>query len=106
MAGHLDDLQSCLAHNVALRFFNLDQKTLEFGCVRVGINHSRSKAVKDRSRIPARVFLNSAVTLMNRYADLVDLLAIDHHRFDAFGDKGFCDVIAARARYLDLVVSL
>ena len=34
---------------------------------------------------------------MNRHADLISLLAVDHHRLDAFGDHGLGDVFAASA---------
>src|SRR6267378_2051548 len=40
---------------------------------------------------------------MNGEADLMDFLAVDHHRLDALSDHGFRDVLSADARHLYLL---
>src|ERR1700674_4414552 len=62
-----------------LYLLELDQEALEFGRVRVGIDHRRRQPVYDRPRILACIFLNSAVALVNGNADLVNLLAVNLH---------------------------
>src|SRR2546426_8519989 len=55
-------------------FFQLDEKALKFRSECVGINHRWCEPVDDGSRVLACVFLNTAITLVDRYADLVHLL--------------------------------
>ena len=43
---------------------------------------------------------------MDRYADLVDLLAVNRHRLNTLGDECFCDVVAPRTGNLHLVAAL
>ncbi len=43
---------------------------------------------------------------MDRYADLVDLLAVNRHRLNALGDEGFCDVVTPRTGNLHLVAAI
>src|SRR5436305_7556809 len=84
----------------------LHQEALELGCVGVGIENGGRQPVDQRPLVPPFVLGDAAVTLMNRNSDLVDLLAVDRHRLDAFGDEGLGDVVAARARHLHLLAAL
>ncbi len=52
------------------------------------------------------VFLNAAITLVDRNTDLVNLLAVNRHRLDPFGDESLGDVVASRAGNLHLVAAL
>src|SRR5215470_6946438 len=63
-----------------LRFLDLHQESLEFRCVGVRISDCRGEEIRQCAGVPAFVFLDSPVALMNRQTDLMDLLAVDHHR--------------------------
>src|ERR1700722_7744210 len=95
-----------LNYSISSRFLQLDQKALELGSECVGIHNRRRKPVQDRPRVLVFVFLNAAVALMNRNADLVDLLAVNRHRLDAFGHERLGDVKAPRTGDLHSVVAL
>src|SRR5438045_6901437 len=86
--------------------FQLDEKALKFRSECVGINHRWRQPVDDGSRIPACVFLNATIALMDRYADLVHLLAVNHHRLYTLGDESFCDIVAPRTGNLHLLAAL
>src|SRR5689334_1251001 len=72
----------------ALRLLELDQEALKLRGMRVRIVHRRRKPVDDCPRNFVFIFLNTAVALVNGNSDLIDFLSINHHRLDAFGDKG------------------
>src|SRR5688572_6612602 len=72
-----------------------DSGVQEFGSTTAG-----RKEVRKRLRVPARVFCDAAIPLVNWNADLIHLLAIDHHGLDSPGDHGLCDIEAPRAGYL------
>src|SRR5947199_7517657 len=78
------------------------QEALELGRVGVGIENGGRQPVDQGFRVPLLVLLDAAEALMDRDADLVDLLAVDHHRLDALGDERLGDVEAPRARHLHL----
>src|SRR5271166_3844287 len=80
------------------RFFQLHQKALEFRRVRVGISYRRREPVGNRSGVPIFVFLDAAISLMNRKSDLINLLAINRHGLDPLGDERFRNVVTSRAR--------
>src|SRR5579872_508249 len=86
--------------------FQLDEKALKFRGVCVGINHRWCEPVGDGSRVLACIFLNAAITLMDRNADLVHLFAVNRHRLNTLGDEGFCDIVASRTGDLHLVAPL
>src|SRR6185312_2232005 len=89
-----------------LGLLELDQEALELGRVGVGIEDGRRQPVEQRLVVPPFVLGDTAETLMDRNADLVHLLAVDHHRLDAFGDESLGEVVTSGARHLDLVTSL
>src|SRR5438270_1451221 len=86
--------------------FDLYQEALELGRVGIRVDDRRAQAVHERPGVLACVFLNAAEALMDRNADLVDLLAVDGHRLDAARHESFRDVVAAGAGYLHLVAAL
>src|SRR6266436_2891117 len=85
---------------IPLCFFDLHKKALELRRECVWIYHSWAKSIGNGSRVPRFVFLNAAVALMNRHANLEYPLAIDHHRLDALGNKCLRDVEASGTRQL------
>src|SRR6266436_356772 len=85
---------------IPLCLFDLHKKALELRRECVWIYHSWAKSIGNGSRVPRFVFLNTAIALMNRYTDLEDSLAIDHHGLDAFRNECLRDVEASRARQL------
>src|SRR3954466_11107348 len=66
-----------------LDFFKLHHESLELGCVRVGVHHRRRQQVDAVPCRSARVFRDAAIPPMNGDANLIRLLAVNHHRFDA-----------------------
>src|SRR5215204_3734240 len=85
---------------------DLHQETLEFGRVGIGIVNGRRQPVDQRPLVPAFVLGDAAVALVDRNADLVDLLAVDHHGLDAARHEGLGDVVTPRARHLHLLTAL
>src|ERR1043166_2967846 len=77
---------------------DLHEEALELRRVGVRVNRRRLKLVRGVERRLALVLLDAAVAPVNRDADLVSLLAVNHHRPDAPGDHRLGDVDAARAR--------
>src|SRR4029077_6837609 len=84
-----------------LGLLHLNEETLEFRRKGVGIDHCRRKQIRRRPRISSFVLSDAAEALMNRQTDLVDLLAVDHHRLDPAGHISLGYVSAARAGYFD-----
>src|SRR6186997_2912235 len=82
------------------------QEALELGGVGIGIENRRRQPVDQRALVPALVLGDAAVALVDRNADLVDLLAVDLHGLDAARHEGLGDVVAPRARHLHLVAAL
>src|SRR6267142_3839262 len=81
-----------------LRSLDLHQKPLEFRCVSIRIIDRWSKKIRQCPRVLTFVLGNSPEALMDLEANLVDFLAIDHHRLDALGDHRLRDILAADAR--------
>src|SRR5215210_5659566 len=79
--------------------FDLHQEALELGRVGIGIENGRRQPVDQRPLVPAFVLGDAAVALVDRNADLVDLLAINQHGLDAARHEGLGNVIAPRARH-------
>src|SRR5215210_7014178 len=77
-----------------LRLLDLDQEALELGRVGIGIENGRRQPVDQRPLVPPLVFGEAAVALVDRNADLVDLLAVDLHGLDAARHEGLGDVVA------------
>src|SRR5438067_4314375 len=82
---------------IGLRPLHFHQEALELWRIWVGIGRRRRKLVDIRERSPTLVFGDAAEAAVDGDADLVGLLAVDHHRLDAARDHGFGDVMAARA---------
>ena len=104
VAGDGLDAQCCLAH-APHSLLHFDQESLELGRVRVGIDDRRRKQLAGCQRGLAFVFGDAAIAPVNRDADLVGLLAVDHHRLDAARHHRLGDVVAARAGHLDLLAA-
>src|SRR5213075_2244665 len=88
-----------------LNLFQLHEEALELGRIRVRIVDGRCEPIRDRPGVSALVFGDAAIPLMDRQADLIRALAIDHHRLDALGDHRLGDVVAPRAGDLHLVAA-
>src|SRR5579863_924992 len=88
-----------------LHLFHFHEEPLEFGGMSVGIDHGGREPIGDGLGDFSSVLLNAAVALVDRQADLISFLAIDHHRLDALGDEGFGDIEAAGASDLYLVAA-
>src|SRR5215217_256140 len=82
------------------------QEALELGRVGVGIENGRRQTVDQRPLVPAFVLGDAAVALVDRDADLVELLAVDHHGLDAARHERLGDVVAPRARHLHFFAAL
>src|SRR5580765_8909883 len=59
--------------------FDFNQEAFEFRRVGVGINHCWRKIVGQISGGLSFIFRNSAIPPVNRNADLIRFLSIDHH---------------------------
>src|SRR5215472_10023755 len=81
---------------------NLHQKSFEFRCERIGVDCGGREKIGKSPRRFALVFRDATVAPMNGDADLVSLLAVDHHRLDPPGDERFGNVLAPGARNFDL----
>src|SRR2546421_9547179 len=79
---------------------NLDEETFELRSVGIGINDRRREQVGRVMRCLARIFSDAAIAPVNRNADLISLLAVNHHRLDALGDHRLRHVARARTRHL------
>src|SRR5437868_14978494 len=80
--------------------FDLHEEAFELRRVGVRVNRRGRELVRRVERRLAFVLLDAAVAPVNRDANLVGLLAVNHHRLDAPGDHRLRDVDAARARDL------
>src|SRR5882762_4218433 len=78
----------------------LHQESLELRSVGVRIGNRGRKCVHYHARHFPGVFLDSSIALMDGNPDLIDLLPIDSHGPDAFGDHRSGLVVSARAGYL------
>src|SRR5215467_6598714 len=61
-------------------FFELHQEAFEFRCECIRVDGRRRQQIGQSARRPALVFSDAPVTPVNRYANLISLLTIDHHR--------------------------
>src|ERR1700686_2693711 len=86
-----------------LHLLDLHEESLEFRSMSVGIRPGGREPIGDVFGHFTCILLNAAVTLVDRQADLINLLAVDHHRFDALGDEGLRDIEASRAGDLYLI---
>src|SRR5215475_5825723 len=84
-------------------FLDLHQEALEFRCVCIGIDGRRRQQIGQSARRPVLIFSDPPITPVNRYANLISLLTIDHHRLDAPCNKGSGNVMAARAGNFDFL---
>src|SRR5258706_10379217 len=89
----------------ALRLLELHQEALEFWCESVGVINRRRQQIHQRPRVLAFILLDSAIALMDGYADLVDLFSVNHHRLDAFRDHRLRDLLPADARHFYFLTS-
>ncbi len=80
-----------------LYLLDLDEEALKFRRVCVGIEHSRSESVGERSGVFALVFGNTPEALMDGQAHLKHSLPVNHHGLDAFRDHRLGDVVTPRA---------
>src|SRR5260370_3996483 len=85
---------------------HLHQEALEFGSVSIGIGHGRRKHVGEYTVGLAGILLNPAIAEVEGDADLVRLLAVDHHRPYAVSDPPLRGVAGARAAHLDPISTL
>src|SRR5258706_4626107 len=66
-----------------LSLLDLHEEPFVLGCVGVWIHSSRRKQVHGIERGLAFVFGDAAIAPVNRNADLLCLLAVDHHRLNS-----------------------
>src|ERR1051326_8752848 len=66
---------------------HLHQKPLELRCERVRINRRRRQHIRRSQRGLAFILGDSAIAPVNRNADLLGLLPVDAHRYDAHRRK-------------------
>src|SRR5258708_39494267 len=71
----------------------------------VWIAHCRGQQIGRGARISSFIFDDPPETLVNRQADLIYLLAVDHHRLQPARDKGFRYIRPTHADDFDLVGS-
>src|ERR1700722_2508531 len=85
----------------SLGLFNLHEEPLGLRGVGVRVSNGGRQQICRSARIAIFILLNAAETLMNRQANLIDLLAVNDHRFQPAGDEGFGGVGAAGADHVD-----
>src|SRR5262249_54978555 len=80
-----------------LRFLDLHQESFEFRCVLIGVQDRRRQLICQSSMRLVFVLSDAAIAPMDGNADLIRLLAGNHHVFDTFGDHRFCNIRATDA---------
>src|ERR1700689_2793023 len=85
----------------SLGLFNLHEKPLGFRGVGVRVGDGGRQQICRRARVAVFIFLDAAETLINRQANLVGLLAVDHYRFHPSGHVGLGGIGATRADHVD-----
>src|SRR5437899_13063785 len=83
-----------------LSLLELHEEALEFGRVRVGIDHGWRQQIDTGERGDHLVFRDAAIPPVDRYADLVRLLAVDQHRLDSLCDHSLGTVRRTLPRQL------
>src|SRR5216683_6841459 len=88
-----------------LCLLDLHQKTFELRRVSVWIDRRGRKLINRIKRGLAFVLLDAAIAPVNGNADLIGLLAVDHHRLDALSDHSLGDILAASTADLDFLAA-
>src|SRR6185295_10950116 len=89
----------------SLGFLEFYKKTFELWCVSIWINRGGRKRICRSQRCLPFIFRYTAITPVNGYANLISLLAVNHHWLNAFGHHRFRDVNTTGAGDFDLFAS-
>src|ERR1700691_2901779 len=84
-----------LCSDDSLHPLDFHQEALGFRRVGIGIGDCGRQQVRRSPSISSFILVNTAESLVNRQPDLINLLAVDHHRLETASDKGFRDVSSA-----------
>src|ERR1044072_1900044 len=76
----------------SLGFLEFYKKTFELRCVSIWINRGGRKRICRSQRCLPFLFRYPAIAPVNGYANLISLLAVNHHRLNAFGYHRFRDI--------------